>query len=92
MELVEDYRHTPENQALYAQRKETVERVFADAKEKHGMRYTPYRGLAQVTKWVRLKFAALNLKKMAIHIRKDRRLPLFYAVIICFPCRKSVFA
>ena len=92
MELVEDYRHTPENQALYAQRKETVERVFADAKEKHGMRYTPYRGLAQVTKWVRLKFAALNLKKLAIHLRKDRRLPLFYAVYIRFPCRKSVFA
>ena len=50
MDLVEDYRHTPENQAIYALRKETVERVFADAKEKHGMRYTPYRGLAQVTK------------------------------------------
>lgn len=44
-----------------------------DAKEKHGMRYTPYRGLAQVTKWVRLKFAALNLKKLAIHLRKDRQ-------------------
>ncbi|MGN8891157.1 IS5/IS1182 family transposase, partial [Dysosmobacter sp. HCP28S3_G4] len=29
------------------------------------MRYTQYRGLAQVTKWVKLKFAAMNLKKMA---------------------------
>ena len=92
LELVEDYRHTPEYKVLYAQRKETVERVFADAKEKHGMRYTPYRGLAQVTKWVRLKFAALNLKKIAIHLGKDRRLPLVYAVFICFPCRKSIFA
>ncbi|MCX4371821.1 MAG: hypothetical protein OSJ58_08300, partial [Dysosmobacter sp.] len=35
------------------------------AKEKHGMRYTLYRGLAQVSKWVRLKFAAMNLKKLA---------------------------
>lgn len=26
-------------------RKETIERVFTDAKEKHGMRYTKYRGL-----------------------------------------------
>lgn len=26
------------------------------------MRYTHYRGLAQVTKWVRLKFATMNLK------------------------------
>ena len=27
------------------------------------MRYTQYRGLAQVTNWVKLKFAAMNLKK-----------------------------
>ena len=39
--------------------------MFADAKEKHAMRYTPYTGLAQVTNWVRLKFAAMNLKKLA---------------------------
>lgn len=50
---------------LYAKRRETIERVFADAKEKHGVRYTLYRGLAQVSKWVRLKFAAMNLKKLA---------------------------
>ena len=39
--------------------------MFADAKEKHGMRYTQYRGLAQVTNWLMLKFAAMNLKKLA---------------------------
>ena len=50
---------------LYKRRKETIERVFADAKEKHAMRYTQYRGLAQVTNWVKLKFAAMNLKKLA---------------------------
>ena len=27
------------------------------------MRYTQYRGLAQVTNWVKLKFVAMNLKK-----------------------------
>ena len=27
------------------------------------MRYAQYRGLAQVTNWVKLKFAAMNLKK-----------------------------
>lgn len=64
-ELAEDVRHTPKYQKLYRSRKETIERVFADAKEKHAMRYTPYRGLAQVTNWVRLKFAAMNLKKFA---------------------------
>ena len=67
LETVEDYRHTPKYQELYRQRKETIERVFADAKEKHGMRYTLHRGLAQVTNWVKLKFAAMNLKKYAIH-------------------------
>ncbi len=64
-ELADDARYTPEYQGLYAKRKETIERVFADAKEKLAMRYTHYRGLAQVTKWVRLKFAAMNLKKLA---------------------------
>ncbi len=53
---------------LYEHRKETIERVFADAKEKYAMRYTPYRGLSQVTNWVRLKFACMNLKKLAIHM------------------------
>ena len=64
-ELADDARYTPEYQKLYKKRKETIERVFADAKEKHAMRYTQYRGLAQVTKWVKLKFAAMNLKKLA---------------------------
>ena len=64
-ELADDARYTPEYAELYRRRKETIERVFADAKEKHAMRYTPYRGLAQVSNWVRLKFAAMNLKKFA---------------------------
>ena len=67
MELVEDIRHTVGVRQLYDKRKETIERCFADAKEKHGMRYTLVRGLSQVTKWVRLKFAAMNLKKFALH-------------------------
>ena len=63
---------------LYKCRKETIERVFADAKEKHAMRYTQYRGLAQVTNWVKLKFAAMNLKKLAVWKWNDRsRLSLF---------------
>ena len=66
LDKAEDIRHTPKYKALYDMRKETVERVFADAKEKHAMRYTNFRGLAQVTNWVRLKFAAMNLKKFAV--------------------------
>ena len=67
LEQAEDIRHSPLGKATYALRSQTIERVFADAKEKHAMRYTPYRGLAAVTAWVKLKFAALNLKKLAIH-------------------------
>ena len=32
--------------------------------DKANMRYTHYRGLAQVSNWVRLKFAVMNLKKL----------------------------
>ena len=65
VELAEDFRHTPEGKASYDKRKETIERVFADAKEKHSMRYTHIRGLTRVRGWVGLKYAAMNLKKLA---------------------------
>ena len=65
MDLAEQIRKTQRGKEIYAKRKETVERVFADAKEKHAMRYTQHRGLARVTNWVRLKYAAMNLKKLA---------------------------
>ena len=71
IEACEDVRYAPEYQELYQKRKETIERVFADAKEKHAMRYTPYRGLAQVEMWVKLKFACMNLKKLALWKAKD---------------------
>ncbi len=67
LELVEDYRHTPPLRKLYEYRKETIERVFADAKEKCAMRFTYLKGLTRNIGWVRLKFAAMNLKKYAIH-------------------------
>jgi len=65
LDIVEQLRKTERGKAIYAMRKETIERVFADAKEKHAMRYTHHRGLAKVTRWVRLKYAAMNLKKLA---------------------------
>lgn len=66
VDKAEDIRHTEEGKASYQLRKETIERVFADAKEKHGMRYTLYRGLSRVGNWLKLKFAAMNLKKLAM--------------------------
>ena len=71
VEMAEEARHTQICRRMYKARKETIERVFADAKEHHGMRYTRYRGLAQVQNWVKLKFAAMNLKKYATRRWKD---------------------
>ena len=66
MDAAEQIRKTDVGKGLYAMRKQTIERVFADAKEKHAMRYTHHRGLARVTQWVTLKFATMNLKKLAL--------------------------
>ena len=80
IERAEDVRHTPKYKELYGKRKETIERVFADAKEKHAMRYTNHRGLSQVTNGVRLKFAAMNLKKYAIHRWKEVLIYLYFVI------------
>ena len=65
MELAEDVRHSDKGKEIYAKRKETIERVFADAKEKHAMRYTHLRGLARLKMQTLLTFACMNLKKLA---------------------------
>ena len=83
-EQADDARYTPIYQQMYRARKETIERVFADAKEQHGMRYTRYTGLAQVTNWVKLKFAAMNLKKLAKWSWRDIRSNFIFSIIPFF--------
>ena len=87
LDIVESIRKTDLGKQIYAQRKETIERVFADAKEKHAMRYTHHRGLAAVTRWVRLKFAAMNLKKLAQWSWKDSMFSLLF--VRCCPIYKN---
>ena len=65
MEQAEEYRQTYKCKEVYANRKKTIERVFADAKEKHGLRFTQLRGLRKVRMQVTLTFACMNLKKLA---------------------------
>lgn len=43
---------------LYSLRSQTIERVFADAKELHVMRYTQYRGLEKMK--LNLLFTCMN--------------------------------
>ena len=63
--FAEDFRLSLGMKEVCKQRKETIERVFADAKEKHGMRYTQLRGLSRVKAEAGLRFACMNLKKLA---------------------------
>lgn len=72
-------RFNPMIKGAYRRRKETIERVFADAKEKHGMRYTRLRGLLRVTMEITLKFACMNLKNLANRLWKKNR--YFYLYI-----------
>ena len=51
--------------------------MVRNMQEKYGMRYTPYRGLKGVSMWVRFKFAAMNLKKLAMWKWKNSHNPLF---------------
>ena len=65
VEEADHLRHTEEVKEIYARRKESIERVFADAKEKHGMRWTTLRGIKKMSMQAMLTFAAMNLKKLA---------------------------
>ncbi len=93
LDILEGIRKTELGKKLYAQRKQTIERVFADAKEKHAMRYTHHRGLARAAIWVRLMYATMNLKKLANWSWNSLRNYLFIAIFSpnmrnnpCFSC------
>ena len=75
LERCEDIRHTLGNKEIYAQRKETIERIFGTAKEAHGFRYTQYIGKARMEMKVGLTFACMNLKKLArILARREEKI------------------
>ena len=60
------FTHTDEGKEIYARRKETVERSFADSKELFGLRYCRMRGLNKVAEQCLLTAAAQNMKKIAM--------------------------
>jgi transposase len=64
-------RLSEEGKAIYARRKETVERSFADAKQNHGLRWTLYRGQKKNQNYNWLLCAAQNLKKLCILKSRD---------------------
>lgn len=64
-EAVDEIRHTTEWRKIYPKRKESIERVFADCKEHHNLRYTRLKGLEKNQHQVLMIFACHNLKRMA---------------------------
>lgn len=70
LEYVEELRHTDYGRETYQKRKEKIERLFADAKENHGMRYTRFTGRKRVRNHLLLTLACMNIKKMATHLER----------------------
>ena len=66
-ERIAGHRKTAAGQTIYARRKETVERSFADGKQLHGHRYARLRGLDKVQEQCLLSAACQNMKKIATH-------------------------
>ena len=80
LEEAEHLRHVTHIRDIYKKRKETIERVFADAKERHCLRCTNYRGLPKVSMQLALIFSCLNLKKLAMR----KRINSTFSLLICF--------
>ena len=95
LEEADHLRHKPYVKKVYSKRKETIERVFADAKEKHGMRYTKLRGLSKIEMEVSLIFSCMNLKKLANWMWKDtssnlRLTPIFSILSLKIFIKKKI--
>ena len=95
LEEADHLRHKPYVKKVYSKRKETIERVFADAKEKHGMRYTKLRGLSKIEMEISLIFSCMNLKKLANWMWKDtsnnlRLTPIFSILSLKIFIKKKI--
>lgn len=69
-ERIDTHRLSEYGKEIYARRKETVERSFADAKELHGHRYARMRGLSKVREQCLLCAAVSNMKKIALYLSR----------------------
>ena len=56
---------TPRGARIYAWRKETIERSFAEAKENHGLRFARMLGIQNMREQCFLTAAVQNMKRLA---------------------------
>jgi transposase len=64
--LAREFRLSKEGKEKYKLRKSTIERAFAEGKEKHGLRFTRFRGLKKNRDYRSLLYACQNIKKIAL--------------------------
>ena len=65
-DVFRENRLSEEGKKLYQQRKEHIERSFADSKQNHGYRYAMYKGVLKNQHYTWLICAAQNMKNIAI--------------------------
>ncbi|MCD7947017.1 MAG: transposase [Oscillospiraceae bacterium] len=88
VELADDWWYAIGMKEVYQKRKETMERIFADGKDTHGMRYTQLRGLTRIKAEVGLRFACMNLKNRPIGHGKHLLFRLFAGLLPLVPSHK----
>ena len=69
-EEMRERRISERGKQLYKQRKEKIERSFADSKQNHGYRYAMYRGIEKNQNYTWLICAAQNMKNIAQKLTK----------------------
>ena len=73
LEQADTFTKTPAGKRLYAWRKQTIERSFADAKQLHAFRYARMLGIANMREQAFLTAAVQNMKKMASLLGENLR-------------------
>lgn len=74
LELAREYRLSPIGKEIYQMRKETIERKFAEGKERHGLRFTRYKGIQKNKNMRFLLYACMNIKKLALLLNRRANL------------------
>ena len=84
LEQADAFTKTSSGKRIYAWRKETMERSFAEAKELHGLRYARMLGIRNMYEQSFLTAAVQNMKRIARAFRSLFSV-LPYAFRGCFP-------
>ena len=87
-ELADDVRYTPKYRSCTSGGKRPLNGSLPTPRKNTPCVYTQYRGLAQVTNWVKLKFAAMNLKKLANWLWREKLFP-FISILLCTLCTRN---